>query len=326
MTHSEEELRKRVSDLLDVPWFHTLRLFPDLVIKGAKTSEILEAERAAILGVLDLTNRSVVDVGTWNGYFAFEAKRAGASRVIATDSFVWRHPILRGRETFEIARACLGVEVESKEIDPTELPGDIEPVDVVLFLGVFYHLFDPIMVLQKTASIATDLLIIETHQDLLSINRPAMVFYPGTTLKNDPTNWWGPNPECLVELLHEVGFKQVYYQHNTTEEGRGIYHAFRSTKTAKLYLREAADNVVLFDLESEAGRQAIFAKTSSDSLVAERDAALAGIAERDAAIATAVVERDAALARVDALHGSISWKLTSPLRALSSIIRRDERD
>jgi tRNA (mo5U34)-methyltransferase len=117
------ELRARAKDLPLVYWHHTIRLFLDLVIDGGKFGALLEAERAAILDTANLAGRSVADVGTWNGYFAFEAKRAGASRVIATDSVVWQSPHFRGRETFELARASLGIDLEVIEIDPTEMPG-----------------------------------------------------------------------------------------------------------------------------------------------------------------------------------------------------------
>ena len=234
----------------------------DRIVFGQPAAEVLAAERVAILELVELSGRSVLDIGTWNGYFAFEAKRAGASRVIATDSYVWRVPWFRGRETFELARECLGIDVEAREIDPTELPGEIAPADVVLFLGVFYHLIDPITVLQKVAALASDLLVIETHQDLLNIPRPAMVFYPGTTLNNDSTNWWGPNPQCVTELLATVGFEHVFYQRHPMARMRGIYHAFRSGEVARTYLRRPADNETLFDLGSAAGRNAIFARES----------------------------------------------------------------
>jgi tRNA (mo5U34)-methyltransferase len=313
---SDQELRERVNDLTQVYWHHTIRLLPDVVTNGAKTAAMLEAERAAILGVIDLADRSVVDVGSWNGYFAFEARKAGASRVIATDSYCWRHPGFRGRETFELARECLGIDVEAKEIDPTEFPGDMAPVDVVLFLGVFYHMIDPIMVLRKVASLATDLLVIETHVDLLTLGRPAMVLYPGATLNNDASNWWGPNPECVAELLATVEFPHVFYQRHPEDADRGIFHAFRSGETARRYLRRPADNVTLFDLRSDLGRRAVFQPLSAASGGA--------LAEQTAAemLKKAVAERNAALAEVAALRGSTSWALTSPVRALSWLIRR----
>jgi len=299
-----QELRDVIRDLSQVPWHHTIRLFPDLIVAGAKSAETLEAERAAILGVVDLAKRSVVDVGTWNGYFAFEAKRAGARSVIATDSYVWRSPLFRGRETFELARAFLGIDVEAMEIDPTEFPGALAPADVVLFLGVFYHMIDPAMVLRKVAALATDLLVIETHQDLLALDRPAMVFYPGATLNDDATNWWGPNPECVTELLATVDFRHVFYQRHPQVANRGIYHAFRSADTARLYLRRPVDNETLFDFGSAVGRRAVFGAAS------------------DEFSRKVVAERDAALAEVAALRGSTSWALTSPLRALKGFCAR----
>jgi hypothetical protein len=72
---------------------------------------------------------------------------------------------------------------------------------VVLFLGVFYHMHDPVLILKKIEELTRDLLIIETHQDLQDFNRPAMAFFPRDTLQGDSTNWWGPNPECMTELL-----------------------------------------------------------------------------------------------------------------------------
>ena len=335
---SAQGVREQVKDLMQVYWHHTLRLLPDLIVKGGKTAGTLEAECAAILGVVDLVNRSVVDVGTWNGYFAFEAKRAGASRVIATDSYVWRSPVFRGRETFEIARECLGIEVEGKEIDPTEFPGDIAPADVVLFLGVFYHLIDPIMVLQKVAPLANDLLVIETHQDLTTVDRPAMVFYPGATLNNDNSNWWAPNPRCMTELLATVGFQHVFYQRHPQIEGRGIYHAFRSADTARLYLRRTADNVTLFDLASAAAQRTIFAAGSVElgKVVAERDIALAEVAaarlrevvaKRNAAeLGKAVSERDAALAEVAAELGKAVSERDAALAEVAAELCRAVRE
>ena len=313
---SDQELRERIKDLTRVYWHHSIRLLPDVVTNGGKTTAMLEAEHAAILGLVDLADRSVVDVGSWNGYFAFEARKAGASRVVATDSYCWRHPVFRGRETFELARECLGIDVEAREIDPTDLPGDLTPVDVVLFLGVFYHLIDPIMVLRNIAALATDLLVIETHLDLLTSGRPAMVFYPGATLNNDASNWWGPNPECVVELLATVDFGHVFYQRHPEGADRGIFHAFRSAETATRYLRRPADNVTLFDLSSEAGRRAVFHRptVASDG---EQNAAFPNAKMREV-----IAQRDAALAEVAALRASTSWALTSPFRALASLIRR----
>jgi len=257
----EQALRARAHELGSIYWHHSIRLFPDLLTKGGKSEDLLARERAAILGPLVLENRSVLDVGSWNGYFAFEAKRAGAARVIASDSLCWNLPAFRGRETFDLARECLDLDIDTMVIDPTELPGDLAPVDVVLFLGVFYHMHDPIAVLKNTASLAREVLVIETHQDLLDLDRPGMAFYPRDTLNGDPSNWWGPNPECMFELLESIGWTQVYYQpHPVVGSGRGIYHAFRSAEAAQRLFRGGPG---VLDLRTPQGQAAAFARGSS---------------------------------------------------------------
>ena len=82
-------------------------------------------------------------------------------------------------------------------VDVPELsPERIGTFDIVLFLGVFYHLFDPIDGLRRAATLAKEVLVVETHTDLCELDRPAMVMYPGAELAGDATNWWGPNPAC----------------------------------------------------------------------------------------------------------------------------------
>jgi hypothetical protein len=97
---------------------------------------------------------------------------------------------------------------------------------LVLLLGVFYHLLDPIAVLQQIAKLTREVLIVETHTDALGISRPAMIMYPGSELSNDPTNWWGTNPACMVALLKECGFAKV--DAAWSMEQRSVYHAWRT--------------------------------------------------------------------------------------------------
>lgn len=311
----EAALRRRADELSSVQWHHSIRLFSDLVTRGAKSPGQLSAECASILGPLDLRDRSVLDIGTWNGYFAFEAARRGAAGVTASDSYCWRLPAFRGRETFELARSCLGLDdrVRAAEIDPTDLPGPLRPSDVVLFLGVFYHLYDPIDVLVKVASLAHQALVVETHQDLLGLGRPAMAFYPRDELNGDGSNWWGPNTECMLELLTSQGFETVYFQMHPVDAGRGIFHAFRTPEMARALLRAAPDRAGLNDLRSEVGRAAVAGRGSPD----ER-ALAAALAE----CGRLRIERDALRAERDGMLASTSWKLTGPLRLVGKALRR----
>jgi tRNA (mo5U34)-methyltransferase len=196
-----DDLRRRVAG---VEWFHTIDLGHGIVTPGIDDTP----RKLLKLGMPDdLDGRTVLDIGAWDGFFSFEAARRGARRVLATDSFCWRGEAWGSKRGFELAREALNAPVEDKTVDVMDLSPDIEGVfDVVLFLGVLYHLRHPLLALESVARVAGDLLILETEVDLLGLTQPAMAFYAGTELNNDPTNWWAPNPAALLAMLSDVGF------------------------------------------------------------------------------------------------------------------------
>jgi len=218
-----------------VIWFHSMELRPGVTSVGPKTSQLLGEEEEALFAPFDLTGRSVLDVSARNGFFSFAAKRRGAGRVLATDHFMWRHPVYRGRDGFDLARGEFGLDVETQEIEPTAITSALGRFDVVLFLGVFYHLLNPIDVMQRMREVTGQLLLIETHQDALHRADPAMVLYPGDELQRDATNWWGPNPALMLRLLLQLGFARIFYRdHPLYGRARGIYAAFTTETEASL--------------------------------------------------------------------------------------------
>ena len=232
---SDEDLLARMQSF---HWWHSIALRPGLTTFGGKTELILAQEEEAILAPFNLAGRSVIDIGAWNGHFSFAAKRRGASRVLATDSYIWNHPVWRGREAFDLARSELGLDIEAALLDPPEITEKVGRFDVVLFLGVFYHLYDPIDVMQRLRGITRQLLIVETHHDLTGEARPGMVFYPDAILNQDATNWWGPNPGLMLHLFLQLGFTRVFYRdHPTLGRARGIYAAFTPEVDDGLILR-----------------------------------------------------------------------------------------
>ena len=187
-----------------INWFHSLELAPGLVTRGTDDTR----QRLDILGLpRDLSGKTVLDVGAWDGFFSFEAERRNAQRVVAADSFAWQES---GKRGFELARQVLGSRVEDMDIDVMELsPERLGQFDVVLCLGVLYHLRHPLLGLERVASVTRGQLILETHVDLTWTRRSAMAFYPTNELNWDPTNWWGPNPPAVEAMLRDVGFAQV---------------------------------------------------------------------------------------------------------------------
>src|ERR1700674_2690162 len=112
MPNMEVNLQTREAEF---PWHQSIDLGDGVVTPGGKSLEVCNAEACLIFDRIDLSGRTVLDIGAWNGAFSFEAKRRGAARVLATDSYYCSHPLSRGRETFEIARSALGAEVDARE-------------------------------------------------------------------------------------------------------------------------------------------------------------------------------------------------------------------
>jgi tRNA (mo5U34)-methyltransferase len=213
----------------EIRWFHTIDLPGSIRTPGLDDP----ARRLPRLQIpSDLRGRTVLDVGAWDGFYSFECERRGAARVVAADSFAWNGENWSSKAGFELARRALRSQVEDVELDVMDMsPARIGTFDLVLFLGVLYHLREPLTGLARVASVAASELIVETHVDALWTRRPAMCFYPGTTLGHDPTNWWGPNPAAVCAMLREVGFSEVTVVSPDTwayRLGRGTARALRT--------------------------------------------------------------------------------------------------
>lgn len=190
-----------------IKWWHPIDLGGGLVTPGI---DVTPARLAEIRMPGDLSGLSVLDIGAWDGFFSFEAERRGARRVLATDSFCWDGGGWGTKKGFELARRALGSRVEDKWIEVLDLsPETVGVFDVVLFLGILYHMKHPLLALERVASVTKGQLIMQTQVDMLAVDRPAMAFYPGNELGGDPTNWCGPNPAALEAMLETVGFRKI---------------------------------------------------------------------------------------------------------------------
>jgi len=193
----------------DIAWFHRIDLGHGLVTPGVDDTPA----KLARLGLPeDLEGCNVLDVGAWDGAFSFEAERRGAARVLATDSFIWQGLGWGSKAGFDLAREALGSRVQSRVVDVMDLePGEVGTFDIVLLLGVLYHLPDPLAGLQRIAAITAPggLMILETHVDMLHVSRPAIALYPGTELGGDGSNWCGPNPAAVLALSEMAGFSSA---------------------------------------------------------------------------------------------------------------------
>jgi tRNA (mo5U34)-methyltransferase len=231
------DLHSRVAELR---WYHSIDLGHDIVTPGVDNTPV----RLARLDLpASLAGKTVLDIGAWDGFFSFEAERRGAFRVVAADHYSWHGGGWGTKEGFDLARQALGSRVEDVDIDVMDLsPDRIGMFDIVLFLGVLYHLRHPLLALERVFSVTREMLIVETVVDMVGVRRPAAAFYPARELNADPTNWWGPNVPAVEGLLRAAGFTRVRTvtpQRSAAYRGaRAIYHRLRGRNSMPAAFRQ----------------------------------------------------------------------------------------
>jgi tRNA (mo5U34)-methyltransferase len=230
---SPEELQAQADEL---HWYHTIDLGQGVVTKGDSAQEVVP-------GILpDVTGRSVLDIGAWDGKYSFLAEQSGASRVVALDHYAWGvdfaargnywaecihsgtlpdqsrdetdfwQPDLPGRRGFELAAAALGSKVEPLLADFQTV--DLEEVgqfDVVLYLGVLYHMKEPLTCLERLRRVTKEVAVIETEAvHFEGLDHEALLkFHAGSSLRIDFGNWYVPTIEALHNLCRAAGFSEV---------------------------------------------------------------------------------------------------------------------
>jgi tRNA (mo5U34)-methyltransferase len=202
---SPDELRAEVNSRT---WFHTIDLGNGVLTPGQKNTpeELRNFEIPE-----DLTGKTVLDIGAYDGFYSFEAERRGAARVVAADHWSWTWPGSDARRNFDLAREVLGSNVEAVVVPVEEIrPDTVGGVfDVVLFLGVLYHAPDPLGYLRNVRSVTGGMAIVETVTDLMDIPVPAAAYYPGNVLNNDGSNHFGPNALAMTGMLEDAGFGRI---------------------------------------------------------------------------------------------------------------------
>ena len=214
-------------------WFHSIS-FPDgAVTPGYKSVEALNRE-ADLIFRHGVQGQSVLDIGAYDGFFSFEAEKRGASRVLATDHFGWSGAGPSSKAGFDHAHARLSSKVESLDRDVFDLtPQELGQFDVVMMLGVLYHLKDMIGGLERAAALAPKLLIVESQTAYNAIPIPIARCVHGEHLNNDPTNHWVPNVACIKRMLEACGYKRFEVVHSLRarrplRDSRTIVHAWRT--------------------------------------------------------------------------------------------------
>lgn len=216
-------------------WHHRIEVAPGVWTPGLQDTATVLTQ----IGMPeDLSGMRVLDIGARDGFFTFEAERRGAREVLALDNEPPHHT------GFAIAAELL----DSKATYVTENVYSLNPeeygrFDLVLFLGVIYHLRHPLLALDRIHDVCAPdaLLLLETHMidegfvdqagnwhrladfhaDLPSF--PLVEYYPADMLGSDPTSQWAPSRVALEGWLRGSGFEQL----------SSWQHAFRGGAVAR---------------------------------------------------------------------------------------------
>jgi tRNA (mo5U34)-methyltransferase len=219
---TREDIERRVAELGD--WFHNLDLL------GVRTAPHhflgdyprIKWERFAHAIPSDLRGRTVLDIGCNGGFYAIEMKRRGADRVVAVDSDA------RYLAQARFAAEVVGADVDFREMSVYDVPRLEERFDIVLFMGVLYHLRYPLLALDILHEhVARDLLVFQSmlrgsaedkpfakdydFNDKTHFEDPAYprLYFVEHRYAGDPTNWWVPNRACAEAMLRSSGFSIV---------------------------------------------------------------------------------------------------------------------
>lgn len=216
---SREEIEARIRALGS--WFHNIELAGVETAPGHFLGDYPRMVWDVIAPALpqDLTGKSVLDIGCNGGFFSIEMKRRGAARVLGLDADP--RYLAQARLAAEIS----GLDIELRELSVYDVAALGERFDVVLFMGVLYHLRHPLLALDLVrAHVAKDLLVFQSmirgsngrlrveadypFEDRDVFDHPSWpkLHFVEHRYAHDETNWWIPNRACVEAMLRSAGF------------------------------------------------------------------------------------------------------------------------
>jgi tRNA (mo5U34)-methyltransferase len=216
------EIEARVRNL--GPWFHNMEIGGVLTAPDHFLGDYPQVKWRRFQHAIpaNLSGRSVLDVGCNGGFYSLEMKRRGAERVVGIDT----DPAYLAQARF--AAEASGLDIELRQLSVYEVAALRERFDLVLFMGVLYHLRHPLLALDLLHEhVVDDLLVFQSLQRGSDEVLPLSEDYPFSEravfddlryprlhfverrYAGDPTNWWIPNRACSEAMLRSAGFELV---------------------------------------------------------------------------------------------------------------------
>jgi len=220
LSPERSDLRDKIEAL--GPWFHNIDLrgvwtAPDHFLGDYPNMKFRRFEAHL---PSDLTGKSVLDIGCNAGFYSMEMKRRGAERVVGIDSDD------RYLAQARFAAETLGYSgIEFRNLSVYDVGALGEKFDLVIFMGVLYHLRHPLLALDLIHQhVAGDMLLFQSMQRGSMQVLPLKEDYPFEETEmfwdsgypklhfiereyaHDWTNWWVPNRACAEAMLRSSGF------------------------------------------------------------------------------------------------------------------------
>lgn len=213
----KQEILKEINSVDN--WFHKIELAPGIFTPGIQDTEgLLNNIRLPS----DLTGKRVLDIGARDGLYSFECEKRGASEVIALDYTT------SDTTGFNVAKKILGSNVKWITSNVYQIDQlNLGKFDLVLFLGVIYHLRHPYLAIDKIHDVLNlgGKVIVESHiidggfvdengnwinldelNSRLSKLNVAQIYEAGR-LVNDNSNAWSPSIDTLIAMFKNSGFE-----------------------------------------------------------------------------------------------------------------------
>lgn len=219
-TYTADEIANKVREM--GPWFHNLCLrgvqtAPDHFLGDYPSFKWRNFEHAI---PRDLTGLTVLDVGCNAGFHSIQMKQRGAKTVVGIDHD--KDYLAQARFAAEV----LDLDISFEQMSVYEVAKLGQRFDVVIFMGVFYHLRHPLLALDLLRHhVAKDWLVFQSMQrgsrtvpviaDDYPFSETAIFDKPGypklhfveKSYSRDWTNWWIPNEACSEAVLRSSGFR-----------------------------------------------------------------------------------------------------------------------
>ena len=191
-------------------FWHSVELPDGTVTPGKKPLWFLKLEEQAILEHISPKGKSVLDIGAWDGYFSFAMERLGASNVTASDWHCWVWEESWGsKDSFDFVKQALKSQVNEWIVKAEEIPVNGPRHDIVLVLGVLYHVKNPIALIERATALANDRVVIETEYRNDGLLEPILYLVSGDELNDDSSNWNVPNLAAISVICEMAGLENI---------------------------------------------------------------------------------------------------------------------